>query len=408
MKEKIETVIVGGGQAGLAISYELKKRGKENLVLEKSALAGEAWRNHRWDSFSLVSPNWTFLLPGAEYNGDNPDGFMLRAEVVDRLERYVRENDLPVWYNTSVSSVEALDGKGYIAHTNSSQIQANNVVIATGLFQQAKIPAFAQHLPSGLLQMHTSEYRNPDSLPKGSVLIVGSGQSGCQIAEELHKSGFEVFLSVGSAERLPRRYRGKDIFYWAHRTGLLDTTPDKLSKPAARFLANPHLTGEGGGRTLNLHEFFRNGIHLVGRLKGKQDGKFIIAPDLKENLANADKAEVEFVQLVDKYIQENGLDAPEEEIPQLADAYEASEINSLSINENDITTVIWACGYTFDFSLTKLPILDEYGYPVSQRGVVEQHPGLFFLGLPWLSKMKSGLFMGIKEDAEYIAEKISE
>jgi len=408
MTEKLETIIVGGGQAGLATSYHLKQHGREHVILEQAEQAGNAWRNDRWDSFTLLTPNWSFRLPGAEYQGDAPDGFMLRDEIVARFEQYVERFHLPVHYGVQVTAVEQ-DPKGqgsYLVRTNETMMQARNVVIATGLFQRPKIPSFSTDLPTHITQCHSGQYRKPQSLPAGAVLVVGSGQSGCQIAEELYQTGRNVYLCIGSAGRAPRRYRGKDVYEWLHLTGFLDRTVDQLPSPKAKFGANPHVSGRDGGRTLNLHQFARDGVVLLGRLQGARDGRVWLAPDLKENLAKADRAEAEIVKLIDEFIAQAGLDVPAEKLPELRDGFEAEEIADLDLHSAGIKAIIWAMGYGYDFSLVNLSVLDIDGYPLQKRGVTD-HPGLLFVGLPWLYKQKSGLLVGVGEDAEHIASVIA-
>jgi putative flavoprotein involved in K+ transport len=407
MVSKYPTIIIGGGQAGLATSYHLKQRGQEHIVLEQAAQAGNAWRNDRWDSFTLNSPNWAFRLPGAEYQGDEPDGFMAREEIVATFERYVQRFQLPVQYGARVNAVESLaNGDGYRVRTDDEVLEARKVVVATGLFQRPKIPAFSTELPAHITQLHSGHYRNPQALPPGAVLVVGSGQSGCQIAEELYLSGRQVFLCVGSAGRAPRRYRGNDVFKWMHLSGFLDRTPDKLPSPRARFAANPQVSGRDGGRTLNLHQFARDGVMLLGRIQDGRAGRIWLAPDLKVNLAKADQFETEFVKMVDGYIARTGLDIPTESLPVLRDGYEVEETGELDLLSAGITTIIWAMGYDFDFNMVRQPVFDGDGYPVQKRGVTT-NPGLFFVGLPWLNKMKSGLLVGVGEDAEYLACVIS-
>jgi putative flavoprotein involved in K+ transport len=403
MNQKYPTIIIGGGQAGLSTSYHLKQRGQEHIVLEQAAQAGNAWRNDRWDSFVLNSPNWAFRLPGAEYQGEAPDGFMAREEVVKTFEQYIERFQLPVQYGARVTSVETNAEKtGYLVQAGEDILEARNVVVATGLYQQPKIPSFSGDLPSHITQLHSGCYRNPQALPPGAVLVVGSGQSGCQIAEELYLSGRQVYLCVGSAGRVPRRYRGSDAFKWMNRIGFLDRTADKLPSSRARFAANPQVSGRDGGRSLNLHQFTRDGVVLLGRIQDGHAGRIWLAPDLKENLAKADKFEAEFIQMVDSYIARAGLDIPTESLPVLRDGYEVEEIGELNLLSAGITSIIWAMGYTYNFSPVKLPVFDEDGYPIQKRGVTE-YPGLFFVGLPWLNKMKSGLLVGVGEDAEYLA-----
>ncbi len=407
MSEIIETIIVGGGQAGLATSYYLKQRGCEQVVLEQAAQAGNAWRNDRWDSFTLLTPNWSFRLPGAEYQGEGREGFMPRDEIVARFEQYVEGFHLPVRYGARVTSVEPAAGReGYRVGTGETVLHARNVVIASGLYQKPKKPPFSTTISSRITQVASGQYRNPQTLAEGAVLVVGSGQSGCQIAEELYLSGRKVYLCTGIAPRVPRRYRGKDIYEWFHLSGFLDRTTDQLASPAARFDANPQVTGRDGGRSLNLHQFARDGVALLGRLQGAREERAWLAPDLQQNLAKADQKEAEIVKMVDGYITRSGLDAPEETLPVLQDGYEQEETTELDLRAAGITTIIWAMGYSFDFSLVRLPVCDNYGYPLQKRGATD-HPGLYFVGLPWLYKFKSGHLFGMGEDAEHIADAIA-
>lgn len=400
------TIIVGGGQAGLATSYWLKQHGLEHRVFDRADRPGHAWRQ-RWDSFTLATPNWTFQLPGAEYVGGDRDGFMPRDEIVATFERYAADNDLPVSFGVDVIAVEPSVGRpGYLVRTQDRVYEAANVVIATGLYQRAKIPAFAAGLPTDVLQLPSEQYRNPTGLPRGAVLVVGSGQSGCQIAEELHKAGRRVFLSVGSAGRAPRRYRGKDTYEWLTLAGFFDRTADMLPSPKARFAANPHLSGAGGGHDLNLHQFARDGITLLGHLRDVNDGRLALAPDLYDGLKKADQFEAQVLGLIDGYIVRSGLDAPQEQRPNLRDGYDQPVILDVDVAAAEIKTVIWAAGYSFDFNLVRLPVTDSDGFPVQQRGITT-HPGLYFIGLPWLHTQKSGLLLGVGEDAAFIADHIA-
>jgi len=405
--QHFNTIIIGGGQAGLATSYYLQQHQIEHIVFEQAQQAGHAWRNSRWDSFALLTPNWTLQMPGAEYQGDDPDGFLPRDEIVAYFENYVKKFNLPVQYGVTVMAVESSGNSGkYQVTTDRDIYQADHVVVATGLFQSPKRPAFAENLSSRITQLHSSAYRNPQSLPEGAVLVVGSAQSGCQITEELYESGRKVYLCVGCAGRAPRRYRGRDAFYWLKQAGFFDRTVDKLPSPKAKFSGNPHLSGKDGGHTINLHQFVRDEVQLLGRITGAENHKVILAGDLHESLAKVDKFEADIIKIIDDFIAKNGIDLPIESLPDLRDGYAVEEIRGLDLDSEGINTIIWAQGYAFDFSLVKLPVTDNDGYPIQQRGVTN-YPGLYFVGMPWLSKYKSGLLVGVGEDAAYIASHIA-
>lgn len=408
MLEQHETVIIGGGQAGLATGYYLKQLGREFLILEQSSQAANAWRNDRWDSFTYVTPNWTFRMPGAEYRGPFPDGFLTRDEIVSSFEKYIELNHLPVRYGEKVTTVEkSAEGSEYRVTTENNVYTARNVVVATGLFQKPRLPACSQLIDPEVTQITAGKYRNPKSIPPGAVLVVGSAQSGSQIAEELYQSGRKVFLSTSSAGRVPRRYRGKDVVTWMNLSGFFDRTVENLPSPKARFGPNPHLTGRNGGHTLNLHQFSRDGVVLLGHLKDAHEWKFWFEPDLKENLTKSDQFEATLCQQLDEYISSNWIEAPREDLPALRDGYRAKEITELDLPRSGITTIIWAMGYSFNYDMVKLPVTDSDGFPVQKRGVTD-YPGLYFIGMPWLHKRKSGLLLGVGDDADHIATKISE
>jgi putative flavoprotein involved in K+ transport len=279
-------------------------------------------------------------------------------------------------------------------------------VIATGLYQAPKIPGPSLRIASNILQIHSMDYKNPSSLPGGAVLVVGTGQSGAQIAEELYQSGRKVYLSIGSAGRVPRHYRGKDISDWLTRIGTSDTRVEELKSPQAKFAPNPQVSGKNGGESLNLHQFARDGVVLLGHVRHARDGLIILAPDLKETLAKVDQFESDTLKQVDDHIIRTGLSAPPEEVPRLRDGYEQEQITELDLNAAGVSTVIWATGYTFDFSLVKLPIVDSDGYPLQKRGVT-RFEGLYFLGMPWLHNRRSGLLFGVGDDAAYLAAHIA-
>jgi putative flavoprotein involved in K+ transport len=406
MTEQVETVIVGGGQAGLATSYCLGRLGRENVVLEQAAHAGSAWRDGRWDSFTLVTPNWTIRLPGAEYQGSDPDGFMGRDDLVRYFEQYVENYRLPVRYETRVNSIDALDGAGYRVQTGETSWRTRNVVVASGFFQTPRIPDYSRNIPADILQLHSGAYRNPAALPPGAVLVVGSAQSGCQIAEELYQSGRKVYLCVGgSSGRIPRRYRGRDIVEWLIRSGFMNRTVANLPSPRARFAGNPQASGKNGGHTINLHQFYRDGVTLLGHLQGAQNGNVWLDADLKENLTKVDQFEVNVKKLVDDYIANNGIEAPEETLPVLRDGYDELEILSLDLRSAGISTVIWALGYRFDLTLVHLPVFDS-GFPVTEHNAAP-YPGLYFVGMPWVTMQKSGLLVGVGDDAAFVAQSIA-
>jgi putative flavoprotein involved in K+ transport len=402
---RIETVIVGGGQAGLALSYYLKQEGHEHVLLERAPAIANAWRNQRWDSFTLVTPNFQVRMPGAEYHGNDPYGFMPLAEVIKYFDDYVERFDLPVHCRVEVHSVEKTR-EGYLVRTSEGTYEAENVVIATGLYQAPKIPKFSEPLSGEILQIHSMEYKNSTSLPAGAVLVVGTGQSGAQIAEELYQSGRKVYLSVGSAGRVPRRYRSRDINDWFTRIGLFDTVVEELQSPGDKFAYHPQISGKNGGHSLNLHQFARDGVVLLGHVRDAREGKLIFAPDLHETLEKVDQFEINALQKIDDYIDRTGLKVPVEDVRKLHDGYSQELITALDLRACGISTVIWATGYAFDYSLVKLPVVDDDGYPIQKRGVT-RFDGLYFLGMPWLHNRKSGILFGVGDDAAYLAEHLA-
>src|SRR5215469_4344841 len=307
----IETIIVGGGQAGLAISYYLKREGREHLVLERASAVANAWRNQRWDSFTLVTPNFQVRMPGAEYSGNDPFGFMPLAGVVKYFDDYVRNFGLPVRCGVDVRGVER-STQGYVVRTSERNYQADNVVIATGLYQSPKVPAFSAAIPPSVKQIQSMEYKNPSVLPAGAILVVGTGQSGAQIAEELYQSGRKVYLSIGRAGRVPRRYRGRDINDWFTRLGMFDTEVGELKSPRDKFAPHPQISGNNGGESLNLHQFSRDGVVLLGHIRDARKNQLIIAPDMKEMLAKVDQFELDALKMVEAFIARTSLAVPPE------------------------------------------------------------------------------------------------
>ncbi|HEU0235732.1 MAG TPA: NAD(P)/FAD-dependent oxidoreductase [Candidatus Limnocylindrales bacterium] len=402
---KPDVVVIGGGQAGLAASAMLIEHGVDHVVLERDSIASR-WRQ-RWNSFTLVTPNWTVRLPRGEYDGSDPDGFLPRDEIVAHLEQYAERIGAPVVTGIDVTEVTARNG-GYRIATSDGPYDARAVIVATGTFQRPKRPPIGQ--PGlGILDLHSSDYRSPDELPPGGVLVVGNGQSGAQIAEELHEAGRRVVLSVGRATRAPRRYRGRDVFRWLEAIGLLDRPVEALDSPAERFAANPHVSGKRGGHTLNLHRFARDGIRLTGRLTGIEGSVVRFAPDLAANLAASDEFANGLRSGLDEFIVKAGIDAPP---PDPADDYDGRdgfdqpETLELDLAAEGIGTILWSAGYAWDFSWVRPARLDEYGYPI-QRADYADSRGLYFLGLHFLHRQKSGIFYGVGDEARAIAAHIA-
>jgi putative flavoprotein involved in K+ transport len=406
MIESIETVIIGAGHAGLSTSYYLKQQGREHLILDKASRPANTWRSERWDSLTFVTPNWTFQIPGGEYDGSDPDGFMTRDELVGRLDRYVEKYQLPVAYHSQVISVKPVD-VGFLVRTQEKEYRANNVVAANGWFGEGLTLPFADKLPPSIPQYHSSSYRNPQALPAGAVLVVGSGQSGAQIAEELYQSGRKVFLATGVAPHTPRAYRGKDIFHWLIESGFLNQTFEQIQMQGRPFVA-PLFSGKDGGHPLNLHKFYRDGVILLGHALDCEDGKLILAPDLKENLAKADMGQKFILKNIDSYIQRERINAPDEELPAMTDGYQAPEITAVDLQAEGISAVIWACGYRYDSSIFRFPVLNAYGFPDAPLGVSQTYPGLYFVGFPFMPFLITGFIAGVAQTAGYVAKRIGE
>lgn len=410
MTSRVDAVVVGAGHAGLSTSFYLTQQGREHVVLEQGRI-GETWRSQRWDSFTLVTPNWMLRLPGFPYRGHDPDGFLARDEVVAHLEAYAASFGAPVRSGVRVLAVEPRPGvAGYVVTTDQGTLATPVVVVATGFYDRPRVPRLAEALDRDILQLHSSQYVNPGELPPGAALVVGSGQSGCQIAEELSQSGRQVYLCVGTAGRVPRRYRGRDGLFWYDKLGSFDRTPDVLATPRDKFAAQPHLTGKDGGHTLNLHRFARDGIVLLGRLQGAADGRVALAPDLHANLAKADESAAKFRKDVDAYVRQTGIAAPASD-PSNTDDYDGDDgfrqepVAALDLRAAGVATVVWAGGYAPDFGWVRLPLLDADGYPRQTRGVTA-YPGLYFMGLRFQHKAKSDLFYGVGDDAAHVAAEI--
>ena len=404
MSERHETVIVGGGQAGLAMSHHLGRLGRPHVILERGRVA-ERWRSERWDSLMFQFPNWSLRLPGQEYEGGDPDGFASCAEVIAFIERYREAIRAPVRTGVGVISLIASDDNTLHLDTTGGPLEADNVVIATGPYQEPVVPTASRALPRDVVQVHSSHYRNPDALPAGAVLVVGSGASGCQIVEDLRAAGRIVYLSVGRHRRFPRRYRGRDMFWWMERLGALDQTLEE--RPEARERPNPLVTGVGGGHDVDLRRYRDDGVVLLGRLRGIVGARLHLADDVESVLAAGDESVEAFTRSVDACIAQHGIAAPAAPPPAPPARREpAPPIRDLDLAEAGITSVIWATGFRRDFGWIRLPVLDERGEPVHRRGVTGC-PGVYFLGLPWLHRLRSSVLCGVGDDAAHLAEHIA-
>ena len=405
-----EVIVIGAGQAGLCTSYYLSRHGIDHVVLERG-VPGDSWSNRRWDSFTLVTPNWTIRLPGAEYRGPDPDGFMGRDEFAAYLARWVRSFGCPVRTGVCATGLGRGRNGRLRVDTTDGPLEAPTVVVATGSMQAPRWPGLAAFVSPRVRQLDAETYRNPESLAPGTVLVAGSGQTGGQIADDLRLSGRRVLLSVGGAGRVPRRYRGRDCVAWLAELGFFDRTPDMLESPAQRFRAEVQLSGRGGGRTISPHCFRRDGVELLGKLTAVDGEKMRFADDLRHNIENADRFSRTFRKGVDALVEKKGIDAPPPSAAELEGEppdgdWSVPRRPSIELREENVTTVIWATGFSFDFSWIEFPVFDDVGYPVTDRGATTV-PGLYFMGLNWMVKRKSGLLYGVGDDARHVTAHIS-
>lgn len=401
--ETLETVIVGGGQAGIAMSAHLRNHGIGHVVLERDRIA-ERWRSARWDSLVANGPAWHDRFPGLEFDGD-PEAFAPKERVADYFERYARMVDAPIRCGLEVTSVTRNEGRaGFAVETTAGTIEAQSIVAATGPFQTPVIPDLAGE-SSGINQLHSSTYRNPQQLPDGAVLVVGAGSSGGQIAEDLLRAGRQVYLAVGPHFRPPRRYRGRDLVWWLGVLGKWDAqTPQEGAE---------HLTiaqsGAYGGKTLDYRLLAEQGLVLVGRLNEVRGGVAAFANDLAETMARADQQYLSMLDEADAHVARMGLDLPEE--PEARTLRPdppcvTKPIDSLDLAAAGVTTILWATGFRNDYSWLKVDTFHPDGRPRHHRGVSEE-PGVYFLGLPWLSRLGSPFIWGVWHDARFIADQIA-
>ena len=403
--EHFPVIIVGGGQAGLSMSYCLKTQGIAHVIFEKNRIA-HAWATQRWDSFCLVTPNWQCKLPGYPYPGNDPHGFMLKDDIVRYVEDYAKLIEAPVREGVAVRRVTKSDTQGFALETSAGAFTADAVVFAVSGYHVPQIPRIAERLAPSIRQIHSSAYRNPGQLPEGAVLVVGTGQSGCQIAEDLHLAGREVHLVVGSAPRCPRVYRGRDAVDWLSDLGQYDLPVEKHpAGDGVRRKANHYLTGRDGGRDIDLRRFALEGMTLYGRLDTVEDGVLHFQDDLAKNLDGADTVYNGICGLIDRHIAEQRIDAPPGAHYRPVWAPETAA-TMLDPTVAGITGIVWATGFRPDWSWVELPIFNGAGYPVHRRGITAME-GAYVLGLPWLHTWGSGRFVGVGRDAGFIADGIA-
>jgi putative flavoprotein involved in K+ transport len=405
------TVVIGAGHAGLLMSRLLRQAGREHVVLERRSTLGGGWQD-RWDAFQLVTPNFLTDLPGYPYDAGDPDGFMTRDEIAARTARYAEVIDAPVVLGTEVRRVGLdEDGPGaarFTVETSGGAIHAVDVVGATGAFHTPRIPE--NGLAASITQIHAHHYRNPDPLPPGGVLVVGTGQTGVQLAEELSEAGRPVTLSVGHCGRVPRRYRDCDFFWWLRQVvlhgealGTALPTVEQLADPRLRFACNPHLSGHGGGHDTDLRRFAASGMRLVGRFDGADATRVRFRADLAANLAFADATfDQRFRPLFEAYATAAGLDVPADDREPFS--FQPPEVTELDLADEGISTVVWTTGYAPDYGWLDVPVERQFDVPVHHRGVTDV-PGLTFIGMLWQRDNASANLAGVARDAEYLASR---
>lgn len=402
-KTVIDTLVVGAGQAGVAMSEHLSRLGVPHLVLERNRIA-EAWRTGRWDSLVANGPAWHDRFPGLEFEGLDPDAFAGKDQVADYFEAYAEKFNAPIRTGVEVTQVQRNVGRpGFTVETSEGVIEARNVVVATGPFQRPLIPAIAP-ADGAITQMHSAHYRNPEQLAEGAVLVVGAGSSGVQIADELQRAGKQVYLSVGAHDRPPRAYRNRDFCWWLGVLGLWDAEGVQPGKEHVTIA----VSGARGGHTVDFRRLAQQGVTLVGLTKAFNNGVVSFQADLAENIARGDENYLALLDAADAYIAANGLDLPPEPEARimLPDPPCISQpILELDLAKAGITTVIWATGYSVDYDWLKVNAFKADGKPQHQRGVSSE-AGIYFVGLPWLARRGSAFIWGVWHDARHIAEHI--
>ena len=410
MDTVIDVVVVGAGQGGLAVSYLLKQSNVQHLVLERGEV-GESWRSQRWDSFHLNTPNWSNGLPGLDFYPERANAFSNRDQILAYFENYKSSFDLPVKENTAVRALEKRQHDLYFLQTESDTFYARSVVLATGSLSRPKIPKMAQKLNGEIFSISAGNYRKAELLPDGAVVVVGSGQSGCQITEDLLENERSVYLCTSRVGRVPRSYRGRDIVTWMKDMGLWDMLVDKLEDPSLQYDTQPQISGTNGGHTISLQSLARDGAILLGKVVNCEGWNINLDSNLMECISFADSKSQTFKAGIDEFIDRQGISvkAPEADPnePALPDLKGSDQINRLDLKDAGISTVIWCTGFDADWSWLKTDVFDKFGTPKHHYGISDSH-GLYFIGFPWLSKRKSGILYGIPEDAERIVGHIQE
>lgn len=402
----VSVAIIGGGQAGLSVSWHLAEAGIDHVIFERHRRF-HSWRDNRWDSFCLVTPNWQCRLPGWPYKGPDADGFMLRDEIVDYLDSFADSFNPPLREGVDVTRVTPRPEGGYRVATSMGVWHAEQVVVATGGYDTPIEPDYAKAIDSGVMQMHSREYRRPAQFPEGGVLIVGTGQSGVQLLEDFHREGRPVHLAVGPAPRSPRKYRGRDATDWLYDAGHYAITIAEHPDPVkAMTQTNHYMSGRDGGKEIDLRKFARDGVKLYGSLAGAEGTTLRFLPDLEKNLDDADKSYLGIREAIDAWIAGQGIDAPVE--PPFEKVWRPErEVTEIDLAKEGISSILWAIGFRPDYSWLEADCFDARGKPVFDRGVTAA-PGLYFIGLGWLNTWGSGRFLGIDEDARHLAARIGE
>ncbi|HEY9212171.1 MAG TPA: MSMEG_0569 family flavin-dependent oxidoreductase [Ancylobacter sp.] len=398
-------IIVGGGQAGLSTSYHLTARGIDHLVFEKHR-AMHAWETQRWDNFCLVTPNWQCALPGHSYQGTDPDGFMKKDEILAYLKGFREVVAPPIREGVAVSRVTPRAEGGFSVATSDGDFTADQIVVASGGYHEPIVPRMAERLPAGIAQIHSAQYRNAQSLPEGAVLVVGSGQSGAQIAEDLHLAGRKVHLAIGNAPRCARFYRGRDVVTWLADMGYYDMPVEQHPlREGVRDNTNHYVTGRDGGRDIDLRKFAHEGMELYGVLRDFDGADLIFDTNVKSALDEADKTYNGINAAIDKYIAENGITAPPGSV--YTPVWEPSgERATLDLADSGITSIVWCIGFRPDFRWLDAPVFNGGGHPKHHRGITAQD-GVYFIGLPWLHTWGSGRFGSVGRDADHIVSHIA-